>query len=74
MTETVQWEYRVQTVGSFWKGVRDAEFTVFLNEWGQEGWEVVGFRAVENSNQAQVIAKRLLTAANRRRSSWPASG
>ncbi len=72
MSETLQWEYRVQTVGSFWKGVRDDEFTALLSEWGLDGWEVVGFRAVENSNQAQVIAKRPLTASTRRRSSWPA--
>jgi hypothetical protein len=72
MSETLQWEYRVQTVGSFWKGVNDGDFTALLNEWGQEGWEVVGFRAIEHRNKAQVIAKRPLTASARRRSTWPA--
>ena len=71
MSETMQWEYRVQTVGSFWKGAKDDDFGILLNEWGEEGWEIVGFRTVEKSNRAQVIAKRPLTASTRRRSSWP---
>jgi hypothetical protein len=71
MSETMLWEYRVQTVGSFWSGVKDDDFTALLNAWGEEGWEIVGFRAIEHSNQAQVIAKRPLTASTRRRSTWP---
>lgn len=71
MSETMQWEYRVQTVGSAWKGSKDDELGVLLNEWGEEGWEIVGFRTLENSGRAQVIAKRPLTASARRRSTWP---
>lgn len=66
MTEVMQWEYRVVTFGSFWRGVNDAELEAALNEWGEEGWEVVGFRTVENSNRAQVIARRPLTRTTRR--------
>ena len=71
MPETVQWEYFVQSVGSFWRGARDDEFEALLNQLGEQGWEVVALRSIENSNQAQVIAKRPLTASTRRRSSWP---
>jgi len=73
MTETIQWEYRVLTTGSFWKGVKDEEFESMLNQWGEEGWEVVGFRTIENSNQAQVLAKRPLTRETRRWRSMPGS-
>jgi len=71
MAESMQWEYRVETVGSFWKGVRDDDFTAILNVWGEDGWEVVGFRTIENSNQAQIIAKRPLTRETRRWRSIP---
>ena len=71
MTDSMQWEYRVQTVGSFWKGTRDEDFSALLNQWGEEGWEIVGFRTIENSNQAQVIAKRPLSRATRRWRSLP---
>ncbi len=66
MTEAMQWEYRVATFGSFWQGVKDAELEATLNEWGEEGWEVVGFRTIESSNRTQVIARRPLTRTTRR--------
>ncbi len=59
--EMPKWEYKVQTIGSFLGGVKDPNLESLLNEWGEQGWEVVGFRSVENSNQATVIAKRPLT-------------
>lgn len=71
MSETNPWEYRVQTFGTFFRGVKDEEIEAALNEWGQEGWEVVAFRTVENSNQAQVIAKRPLDRTARRWRSMP---
>jgi hypothetical protein len=42
-----------------------------LNEMGEDGWEVVGFRTIENSNQSQVIAKRTLDRVARRRRTMP---
>ncbi len=69
--ELQKWEYRVQTVGSFWSGVKDLELETLLNGWGEEGWEVVGFRTLENSNQATVIAKRPLTRQTQRQRSMP---
>lgn len=71
MPEMIQWEYRVLTIGSFLKGVKDEEFESMLNQWGEEGWEVVSFRTIENSNQAQVLAKRPITRETRRWRSMP---
>jgi hypothetical protein len=71
MSESNQWEYRVITVGSFFKGVKDNELETMLNEMGEDGWEVVGFRTIENSNQSQVIAKRPLDRVARRRRTMP---
>lgn len=72
MTELSQWEYRVLTVGTFFKGAKDADLEALLNQMGAEGWEVVGFRSVENTNQSQIIAKRPLDRTARRWRSMPA--
>jgi hypothetical protein len=71
MSESNQWEYRVMTVGSFFKGVKDNELETMLNEMGEDGWEVVGFRTIENSNQSQIIAKRPLGRVSRRQRTMP---
>jgi hypothetical protein len=71
MSESNQWEYRVMTVGSFFKGVKDNELETMLNEMGEDGWEVVGFRTIENSNQSQIIAKRPLGRVTRRQRTMP---
>ena len=69
--ETKQWEYRVQTVGGFWTGVKADELEQLLNEWGEEGWEVVSTHIIENANKINVIAKRPLTRETIRRRSLP---
>jgi len=67
MTEEMQkWEYRVQTVGGFFKGVPADELEELLNEWGMDGWEVVSTHILENANKINVIAKRPLTRTARR--------
>ena len=71
MSELNKWEYCVLTVGTFFKGVKDSELEALLNQLGEEGWEVVGFRTVENSNQSQLIAKRPLDRTARRWRSMP---
>jgi hypothetical protein len=72
MSELVQtWEYRVFTFGSFFKGVKDEELESVLNQLGQESWELVGVRTIENNNQAQFVLKRPLTPAARRLRSMP---
>lgn len=69
--ETQLWEYRVQTVGSFFSGVKADELEQLLNEWGEEGWEVVSTHILENMNKINVIAKRPLTERARRRRTLP---
>jgi hypothetical protein len=72
MTEEMQkWEYRVQTVGGFFKGVPADELEELLNEWGVDGWEVVSTHVIENANKINVIAKRPLTRAALRMRSMP---
>jgi len=69
--ETKQWEYRVQTVGAFFSGVKADELEYLLNEWGEDGWEVVSTHIIENANKINVIAKRPLTDRVRRERSRP---
>lgn len=69
--ETKQWEYRVQTVGAFFSGVKAEELQELLNEWGEDGWEVVSTHIIENANKINVIAKRPLTDRVRRERSRP---
>jgi hypothetical protein len=66
-----QWEYRVQEFGSFWGGVKAAEMEAALNEWGEQGWEVVSTHVLENMNKVNVIAKRPLTDRVKRMRSMP---
>ena len=35
--EIKQWEYRVQTVGGFFSGIKAEELEELLNEWGEDG-------------------------------------
>jgi hypothetical protein len=67
-----QWEYRVQTVGGFFSGVKAEILEEMLNDWGEDGWEVVSTPIIENYNKINVIAKRPLTDRARRERSRPA--
>lgn len=69
--EIKQWEYRVQTVGGFFSGVKAEELEELLNEWGEDGWEVVSTHIIEAANKINVIAKRPLTDRVRRERSRP---
>jgi hypothetical protein len=71
MAETNQWEYRVRTFGTFFRGVKDEDLEAILNEWGTEGWEVIGARGIENTSKVTLLAKRPLSASVRRRRSFP---
>jgi hypothetical protein len=71
MAEHTQWEYRVQTFGTFFNAIKDEVLQEELNEWGVDGWEVVSARGIENTSKVVVLAKRLLTASARRRHSFP---
>jgi hypothetical protein len=52
-------------------GVKADELEALLNEWGEEGWEVVSTHILENANKINVIAKRPLTRETIRRRSMP---
>ena len=69
--ELKQWEYRVQLVGGFFTGIKADELEEMLNEWGEEGWEVVSTHIIENANKVNIIAKRPLTDRVRRERSRP---
>jgi len=69
--EFKQWEYRVQIVGGFFTGIKADELEEMLNEWGEEGWEVVSTHIIENANKVNIIAKRPLTDRVRRERSRP---
>jgi hypothetical protein len=70
MAETMQWEYRVISAGSFWNMPKDEDLEALLNELGEQGWEVVNVFSQQGNNRARVVAKRPLTQAERRRRSW----
>jgi len=71
MAETTQWEYHVQTVGSTFSQPKDEDLEALLNEWGEEGWEVIAVHNQESSNKIRVVAKRPLSSSTRSRRSWP---
>ncbi len=72
MTEEVKvWEYRVRKFGSFWSGVNEAEVEEHLNQWGQDGWEVVSAVSFENVNKLTIVARRPLTDRTRRSRTMP---
>ena len=70
--ELKQWEYRVQIVGGFFTGIKVDALEEMLNEWGEDGWEVVSTHIIENANKVNIIAKRPLTDRVRRERSRPA--
>jgi hypothetical protein len=37
MAEPIQWEYRLETFGSFFSAPKDEDLQNSLDEWGEEG-------------------------------------
>ena len=58
MDANIKWEYRVDTIGSAIKGLKDEEIEAVLNDWGEAGWEVISARPPTNSSKITVVAKR----------------
>ncbi len=54
MPDLAQWEYRVQTIGSFF-GTKDEQIEATLDEWGEEGWEVVNLIPRRKQSLVQVV-------------------
>jgi hypothetical protein len=69
--QAVQWEYRIQTVGSGITGAHDEQIEEILNDWGQEGWEAVNVYSPSQSPKVTLVAKRPLSATARRFNSMP---
>lgn len=73
MTETIQWEYRVETLGGTWTLMKDEDLQAILNEWGEEGWEVISVATPHSTNKILVTARRPLSDSVRRSRSMPNS-
>jgi hypothetical protein len=73
MNEIKPWEYRIETFGGILSQVKDDDLEAALDEWGEEGWEVIAAHNLESTNKVRIIAKRPLTTSSRRRRSWPES-
>jgi hypothetical protein len=68
----VQWEYRLEEFGGYFKhSPKVDELSALLNEWGEEGWDVISAVYSENSTRWRIIAKRPLSAAIRRQRTMP---
>ena len=70
MAESIQWEYRVLTIGSIF-GTKDENIEATLNEWGEDGWEALAVYTPEGSGKVTIVAKRMLTRNIRRERSMP---
>ena len=66
----LQWDYQVETVGSFFGGIKDEQLNQLLNDWGEEGWEVISLVHPPNSEKMRVIAKRTIDRPARRPRRW----
>lgn len=72
MADSLQWEYRVESFGSYFSAIKDEQFTEALNAWGEEGWEVISvIHHQSGSEKLRVVARRPLTHSSRRRREWP---
>lgn len=70
MSETVQWEYRVITIGNVF-GTKDEQIEATLNEWGSEGWEAIHVYTPSRSSKVTIVAKRPITREQRRWQTMP---
>lgn len=70
MTEYIQWEYRVETIGSAF-GTKDELIQDTLDEWGGEGWEAINVYTPSNSSKVTIVAKRPLSRTARRLRNLP---
>jgi len=68
MGTKIIWEYRVETIGSTFRSTSDDDVEELLDEWGQDGWEVITFHPIYGSNKATIVAKREQDSSSRRKS------
>ena len=72
MDEIPKWEYRVETFGGALGGPKDEALMAALNEWGEEGWQVITANNLDSSQKVRVVARRPLTRSTRRQRTLPA--
>lgn len=71
MTDEIKrWEYRVQSIGSV-LGTKDEQIQATLDEWGNDGWEVINVFTPSGTGKITIVAKRPLTERARRARSMP---
>ena len=71
MEKLTIWEYRIETFGKTFSQPKDDELEEILDEWGEEGWEVIAVHNLESTNKVRILAKRPLSASSHRRRNWP---
>lgn len=71
MAEDVQWEYKIEVLGSAFRSPKAEAVQEALNHFGEEGWEAVSLHQSHNSNPIWITMKRRLTLNTRRRRSRP---
>jgi hypothetical protein len=74
MSGNNQWEYRIELVGSTFRGPKPDAIETYLNQVGEGGWEVINLHHPPNSTKVWVTMKRPLSTDARRRRSWPDEG
>jgi hypothetical protein len=67
MSSNVQWEYRIEVIGSVWRSLKPEETQAYLNDLGAQGWEIINLHHPHNSNKAWITAKRPISETDRRR-------
>lgn len=71
MSEATHWEYRIEVMGSVFRSPKPEEIEDYLNQIGEEGWDVINLHHPHNSNKVWVTMKRPLTTRTRRYRSLP---
>jgi hypothetical protein len=68
-----EWEYRVETLGTFWRGPSPDALASLLNAAAAEGWETVSVASLASGNRLLVILRRRLAKKTERtrRDTWP---
>jgi len=68
-----RWEYKVQVLGSFWRGARAEDVQEFLTQVAEDGWEPLELTTMQNSSKMMLILRRPTETAGRKRQAktWP---
>jgi hypothetical protein len=70
VSEPHQWIHQVFTVGSALRGIKDDELAQILNRMAEDGWDIINV-TIPYGGRPKIIARRLLSGAERRQKSWP---